>query len=372
MGDEPAEPGEPIHIQHHIKKHSDAMQYKYRLRKGSKKEICPSCHRKTFTPYVDESGETLSELVGMCDRKDHCNYHYSPGDYFKDSRAVGGDNRYEKREYTSTESTPKPIPHKMLNASMSTYGCNPLAAYLKNLFGKRGAGEFVEPTLREMAVGSSKRFGGSPVFWLIDHNGHLRDGKIMGYDAQTGRRIKKPFPLFTNVHSILEREQGGNYDNGSCYYGAHQLMLPDEHDTPIWLFESEKGALIVAITLAWGGARIAYPMAAGGCSSFNPTKQAMKDRRHKLQALRNRRVVLFPDEGKFEEWERKGRLLQGFSREVYVSTAMERCLHPHAIPVAIDPGDGFDDLIIRHIEAGIEPFTLLLTSYGYRQTYKIV
>ena len=33
------------------------LKYVYRIRTGSRKDICPGCGRKMFTPYVGQRGE---------------------------------------------------------------------------------------------------------------------------------------------------------------------------------------------------------------------------------------------------------------------------------------------------------------------------
>lgn len=51
-------------------------------------------------------------------------------------------------------------------------------------------------------------------------------------------------------------------------------------------------------------------MACGGCGGFNPDKHRMVDGYDALSLLRGREVVLFPDNGKYDEWsERAKRLL---------------------------------------------------------------
>lgn len=322
------------------------MPYLYHLRAGSRKEICPACGRKTFTPYIDSEGRVLSETVGLCDRKDHCNYRYFPAQYLRDTALLQGRPRtlsafgprsMERRQPT----TPVyPIPAELQARTMTRYDLNPLTFYLRNLFAKVGHAEAVERAARIMGVGTARRFGASTIFWLVDPHGRIRDGKIMGYDPQTGRRVKKPRPLFTNVHTILEQRLGGCYNNGTCYFGAHLRDCPGHRELPIWLYESEKAALIMAIYFEMRGHWPALPMATGGCASLNPTPQHLRDGSHPIQALRGRRVVLYPDQGKYDDWEQKARKLEDFCQHVSVADIMER--HPDA-----QPGDGPDDLLLQ-------------------------
>jgi hypothetical protein len=59
--------------------------YKYQLAKRGK-AICPTCERKTFVLYIDNStGNPLHSTVGKCDRADNCGHHYTPKQYFQDN-----------------------------------------------------------------------------------------------------------------------------------------------------------------------------------------------------------------------------------------------------------------------------------------------
>ena len=61
--------------------------YKWVLRKGSRKEICPNCGQKRFVPYVSAAdGKTLAGAqYGRCDREQHCGYIcYPSGDGLPD------------------------------------------------------------------------------------------------------------------------------------------------------------------------------------------------------------------------------------------------------------------------------------------------
>ena len=53
-------------------------KYKYHLRSGSAKEICPNCRQRTFVPYVDEGENIVGELYGRCDRENKCGYYRYP------------------------------------------------------------------------------------------------------------------------------------------------------------------------------------------------------------------------------------------------------------------------------------------------------
>lgn len=366
--------------------------FKYQLDKSSKKHICPRCGKRTFVLYLDEFNNAISEEVGRCDRKDNCNWHYTPKQYFQDNSLIMAAET--KKIYTMKKETPKPtapsyIDASLFKSSMHGYERNSLLIFLHSVFDRLVGFENVNRIAMEYAVGTSRQFGGSPIFWQIDEYGRIRSGKIMGYNADTGKRIKKPRPQLQWVHSLM-KDKYPDFKLQQCYFGSHRILqalrysedmnearksfnLSPLIEPTIWLFESEKAALIVSMALAWGGVESLYiPMSCGGCEGFNPSDEKMKDPYDGIQILNNRKVVIFPDEGKFAEWSNKAAGLKGFSKEVYVSTVMERNLHPHKIECDIGAGDAIDDVILRYFSKGRDVAQLLLTSYGYNGEYKII
>lgn len=226
----------------------------YMLRKGSRKDVCPACGRRTFTPYVDGDGTVLDPAVGMCDRKNKCNYHLPPRVFLNmhagDSGPGGRHVRFKPSRHAVRYSPPEMIPHTTVGDTLRCYERNALVAWLKGVFRDGEFAAALDTTLARYKVGTSKAFGGSPVFWLIDH-----------------------------------------------------------------------------------------------------------------KVLENRDVVLFPDEGKYGEWLEKGRLLTRKCPNVWVSTVMEPD-HPCGHGLKVQPGDGFDDLIVQALsDPTVDLAHLLLTAY---------
>lgn len=343
-------------------------QYRYSLRNGSRKDVCPNCGRKTFKPYVDAYGNVLAPHVGRCDREQKCRYHLTPSEFLAAYRPMRFPTPMRHSTRPELAAPPTFFDSRDCLRSIAHYEMNPLACFLHSAFDPLIGSEAVDAVMKSYCLGTASKFGGSAVFWLIDHNGRIRDGKVMGFDRQTGKRIKKPYPQVSNAHTLLADRYSGTFK--SCFYGAH--LLAQSADTPVWVLESEKAALIAALALKWGGVPIGVPVATGGCAGLTDAGECSHDPYHRMQALRGRRVVLFPDEGKFEEWEMKGKALRGFVKELYISTVMERTLHPHPIECRIEPGDGFDDLLLRYFAAGKDTADLIITSYGYRDTHRLV
>ena len=364
-------------------------EYDYSLDRTSRKHVCPKCGRKTFVLYLDGNGLALDPTVGKCDRKDNCDWHYPPRDFFRDHASlctlIGRNeshrgrlgSRYGRPGWQRREEYQEPsyMEPRLMTASQKEYGRNPLMRYLHGLFDRILDAGRIDGIARMMGVGTSRQFGGSVVFWQVDPFGHIRSGKIMGYDAETGKRIKKPYPQVKWVHSLL-RDTHPGYRFGQCYFGAHTIAGADRHCRElreemesigevsncvptIWLFESEKAALIVKLALAWCNALdVFYPMACGGCEGFNPTEEKLRNPYSAVRLLKGRQVVLFPDEGKYEEWKQKAEGLKGYCEKVWISATMEAMGESGS-------GDGFDDIIIRYVEKGEEERLVELITYSY-------
>ena len=311
-----------FHLQESTKE-SIMTEYRFHLQKyrpGSK-TACPECGRKAcFTRYIDETGEiSFPDSVGMCDHINSCGYRYTPKEYFRDNPAVK--ERLNGRERNScnpmaakpparTLPKQKPqisfLPSDWVEQSMRRYDINPLYRYFTKVIGK----EDTDRLFRLYRVGTSKMWGGATMFWQTDRDGNVCAGKIMGYDAVTGHRIKEPFNQVSWVHSVRKVQ---DFRMKQCLFGEH--LLSDSSavmsDKPVAIVESEKTALVAAhfipdfIWLATGGMH--------GC--FN--SEAM-------QVLDGREVILFPDLKATEEWRQRLPILESVCRRATCSDLLER------------------------------------------------
>ena len=187
---------------------------------------------------------------------------------------------------------------------MQKFDVNPLYRYLTKVAGK----EKTDRLFNLYKVGTSKMWNGATVFWQIDINGNVRAGKIMGYDAKTGHRIKHPFNQVSWVHSVKKIP---DFHMKQCLFGEHLLADASSSTRTVAIVESEKTALVAAhfipdfIWLATGGIH--------GC--FNGEA---------VQALDGREVILFPDLKATEEWRRWLPLLKSICRRATCSDLLER------------------------------------------------
>ena len=286
-------------------------EYRFSLQKykrGSKLS-CPKCGKKQcFVKYIDSQGEiTFPDYVGRCDHEQSCQYHYTPSDYFHDNPMVVD---YNKDNFIEADK-PKPnllpptsfVDNELMKRTLTNYGMNPLYIYLSRMLGK----DETSRIFQLYHVGTSKKWGGSTVYWQIDWQGNVRTGKIMLYDAETGHRTKEPRSYVSWVHTELNLP---NYNLKQCFFGEH--LLSENPTKPVAIVESEKSALIAThympefIWLATGGMH--------GCFKSDV-----------VSVLKGRSVMLCPDLGAREVWQTKMALLTSVCSKVVLSDSLEQC-----------------------------------------------
>ncbi|MBK7666688.1 MAG: hypothetical protein IPJ32_04665 [Sphingobacteriaceae bacterium] len=161
------------------------------------------------------------------------------------------------------------LPFDWVEASLTNYAQNSFAVNLLNYFGEAEATRLL--TLYQ-CIGTSLKYPGAVIFWQIDQNGNIRSGKIMKYRPDFHRE-----KFFKWVHyNLIPKHQ----ELRQCFFG--QNLLIDKTKT-VCVTESEKTAILCSHFLPkyiW--------IAAGSLDGLNEQK---------MQALRGRTVILFPDLG---------------------------------------------------------------------------
>ena len=189
-----------------------------------------------------------------------------------------------------------------MEQTMTSYESNPLFLYLSGIWGEAKTVQLMS----RYNVGTSKKWGGSAVFWQEDVKGRIRTGKIMLYDPKTGHRVKEPHSHVCWVHSELKLP---DFHLRQCLFGEHLLMK--NPTMPVAIVESEKTALIGTVfvpDILW--------LATGGMNGcFNAET---------MSVLRDRNVTLFPDLGAYEIWSQKASILSGICQRVAVSDVLEK------------------------------------------------
>lgn len=296
---------------------------------SSRKYICPRCGKKTFVVYLDNNRQIIDPSCGRCDRQDKCAHHLTPREFFAQRRTLtpymSSGKQFTSKFYTPPR--PLPILEKDPLQSPSYLACDfysPLLAtdprptplfraIMKSFNGVISVKELLA-TYRDYLVGTTKKR--ETVFLQVDSNNRVRTGKVMSYDA-TGHRTGRQRWLHTSAPQPYRLCQ--------VLFGAHLLSKPDA--IPM-LFESEKTALIVATLLRHWGVKRFVPVATGGCGGFNPNVERMQNPWHALHSLKGRQVVLFPDNGKYAEWEERSKRIEGIAKRVLLSNLIEPSLYP--------------------------------------------
>ena len=160
------------------------------------------------------------------------------------------------------------------------------------------------------------------MFWLIDERGRVRGGELVLFD-ETGHTVKQPFRHTRWAHTALVEqcrrrgqsappwlteyiEQG---QKSPCLFGLPQLATAPAAQ-PVALVEAPKTAIV---------ATPYYPrfvwLATRGLSNLTPDR---------LEPLRGRRIVLWPDAGALDKWQARADELRRLGYDVRVSDALEK------------------------------------------------
>jgi len=255
-------------------------KFKFELDKTSKKYKCPGCGQKRYVRYVDkESEEYISDDYGRCDREEKCGYFKSPSSETLKEFTYN----YTIPVVTKPESRPSYVDMSIVQRSLDGYDINPFVNYLYNNFER----EDVERSIEMYKVGTSKQYNGSTVFWQVDHTGLVRSGKIMGYDSETGKRVKKERanPEITWAHRALKMS---DFNFKQCLFGEHLLKNNPKH---IGIVESEKTAIIMSIQcpeITW----------LATSSSVNFKYETLIP----LKLFSSSQIVAYPDKGCYGKW----------------------------------------------------------------------
>ncbi len=304
------EHNEQYNLMNSVNSVNDKINNTTGLDKGSKKFVCPGCGQRTFVKMKNfNTGEYLPDHVGRCDRENNCGYHFTVKQYLSELSL----NYYAPPKQMLQQIVEKPIdvmPLEYVEGSMNGYNKTNFANWLTTLFRNRIA----EKALLKYFVGRSKRDAGkATIFWRIDKDEKVRTGKIMCYNAGTGKRVKEINPSW--VHSNLT-----DFNYQLCFFGEH--LLPENDSSIIGIVESEKTAIIASIfmpDIVW--------LATGGNSGCKWREYAV------YKVLKDRQVMLFPDFGYFnkktqrtcfQEWnERANHIQEKIKCSIKVSRVLE-------------------------------------------------
>lgn len=278
------------------------MEFRYCLDKSSKKYKCPSCGKKRFVLYIDKLTKNyVSERHGRCDREQSCTYHLIPESNNLVLSPIKIYNNHQNKSVCHV------LPVSLVSKTLCVYNKNNFVLYLLTMYDTT----IVKQLINDYKVGTSKRWLGSTLFWLIDINNKVRSGKVMLFNQSNGKRVKQPYVKIDWVHKILERNNNlpEHYELKQCLFGEHLINNINYSNKVVAIVESEKTALIMAIE---------YPKYLWlSCGSVNGIKETM------LLVVKNKTVVLFPDKACYSKWEVVAERLNSKGFNISVSTIVE-------------------------------------------------
>ena len=275
---------------------------------------CPACGDKhCFSLYVDKSGDCLNEGVGRCNHESSCGYHYTPKQFFADhptAQPNWQENFFRIPQQTIKSTVKKPIWSiltEVVKRSVNPSIDSDFTLFLVSLIGRDNTLKII----KDYHLGVTKNR--DVIFYQIDKEGRCRTGKIMKYNKVTGKRVKDENVggKITWVHSVLKQSDNpklrlpDRWELTQCLFGEHLLkQFPFKN---VAIVESEKTAVICShfwSDYIW--------LATGGKSQLNS----------KLQVLKGRKIVAFPDVDGYQEWKEK--LSQVKELDIMVSDILEK------------------------------------------------
>ena len=270
---------------------------------------CPECKHKSFKRYWDNDQNKyfFDTNVGRCNREVNCGYHQSPKQYFEDNNLESPIFTYKNMQLVKADMLlPTYIEKSSVERAFKRNLPNYFTDYLQKLFKY----DLTNNLLEKFKISPSNHWEGSTIFWQIDNDANVRTGKVMLYDAHSGKRVKEPFNHIHWVHSLAKYP---DFHLKQCLFGLHQIR--DDLEKTIGIVESEKTAILLTaiypklIWLASGGMNLSF-------GSFEP--------------LEDRKIILYPDAGTdkgngtpFEKWMDKAETLALKGFDVTVSNIVE-------------------------------------------------
>lgn len=248
--------------------------YKWELRKGSRKEICPACGKRRFVPYVSAAdGKTLAGAqYGRCDREQSCGYFCYPS----------GDD-LPLITHTKTAPPKMEVPIRIApELADKMFFPFEFFKFLEGVLTRQSA-------FRAIFNYGVREYKGRVCFFQRDTKNDVHAVKMIKYNSD-GHRDKTATPPVMWLHKCKGVEKYITGDTlQQCFFGEH--ILKERPDDVVALVESEKTALCFSEIM-----QQAVWIACGG-------SQLLKNERiHEV--LRGRKVLLVPDNGQFFNWQR--------------------------------------------------------------------
>lgn len=235
----------------------------------------------------------------------------------------------------STPQLPNPIPPSMfLSSDYVTRSLSYATPFCQSLV---SAGYLTEVQMQHAA--DSYRLGattdGGVIFWMIDQDGHVRDGKIMFYQPDC-HRDHQHHPTWVSYRLRRQGQLGSGWQASPCLFGLHLLgQVRPEQDIIIAVVESEKTAIICSQLLPDSHGLPVVWLATGGCSALTAER---------LTPILGHRIILFPDTDPAGQTYRiwadiAQQVSQQSGQSIYVSPLLEECATAEQKQAKIDIAD---------------------------------
>lgn len=242
------------------------------------------------------------DYVGRCDHENRCGYHFTPKRYFEETPSVtfnSGQSAKVTKVTGISEVKKEPyfFDSSLMVRTEKAYDKQNLCIFLSAIVGM----EAVVRQMKQYHAGTSK--DGSTAFWQVDIDSNIRTCKIISYNPETGHRLKDPDHHPYWLHSIMKIDKERILQ---CFFGEHLINKEENCGKPVAIVESEKTAIVASVYIpgfVW--------IATGGSNGMF--------RQADLNVFQNRKVILVPDLGMYDNWHDKAISLvrKGIDASVY-------------------------------------------------------
>ena len=285
---------------------------------------CPNCGQKlSYTKFIDvTTGYYVGDEFGRCDRVEKCGYFNAPSGDKIGKNTIMISPKLALPDYQEEESGISIIENARVLSSLTLTD-----NFSKFLF-QNFESVKVRDALLRYKVGESDRWPGSTVFWQIDQDYDTRTGKIILYDPETGKRVKKPHNKISWQHipdRVLLDKQYVDFKLKQCIFGEHTLT---PETTEVHIVESEKTAIMCHIMdgKCW--------IALGGIEMVNEER---------LLPFKHCKLTFYPDKGEkaMTKWKNK-LLIFSETFDMKVNTSLEKS--------NLEDGSDLGDLLLSKIK----------------------
>lgn len=291
-------------------------------------------NRKLFLSDVGKSNDNLlMKFVALCKRNGIVTKDFRTQEAIEEAKqhwAYRYKQNYNKKSNAKTMETNISASNKPLCTIPGEYVSKSFCYNSSFMRSVVGAGLLTEDEAKEAArvflLGASRK--DAVIFWQIDEQGQVHEGKMMLYDARC-HRIKEKHALSWVGYEL--RNQGKLHKSWKathCLFGLHQIR--QRPDDTICIVESEKTAVICSQKVkdcVW--------MATGGIGELNLEH---------LKTLQGHKLILYPDTDTtgetFDKWRNIAwQAKVALRMDIIVSDILEKNATPEQKEAKIDIAD---------------------------------